>query len=251
MQSLIEIVREAEAKHIAIGHFNFSDLAGLKAIFDAARELGVPVILGASEGERAFVGPRQAAALVRSLREEYGYPVFLNADHTYSFEKVKEAVDAGYDAVIFDGAKLPLEENIRIAKQCVEYAKSKNPSIIVEGELGYIGSGSEVRKELPEGAAVNPEDLTKPEEASGFVRETGVDMLAPAVGNIHGMFANAPDPALDLARIAEIKKAAGVPLVLHGASGNTSDDLRGAIVAGISIVHINTEFRKQVTPACQ
>src|SRR3989338_3336778 len=92
MKTLRECIKEAQQKGVAIGHFNISNLEGLWAVFNAGRELGVPVIIGVSEGERSFVGVKQAVALVRSLREEFDYPVFLNADHTYSFEKVKEAV---------------------------------------------------------------------------------------------------------------------------------------------------------------
>src|SRR3989344_8090484 len=112
MITLKQAISEAERMGVAIGHFNISDLAALKAIFESARELKVPVIIGTSEGEREFVGVCQAVALVKSLREEYDYPIFLNADHTYSFEKVKEAIDAGYDAVIFDGTELTLTDNI-------------------------------------------------------------------------------------------------------------------------------------------
>lgn len=243
MKSLIEVIREAESKKVAIGHFNISDLAALKAIFGAARALGVPVIIGVSEGEREFIGVRQAAALIKSLREEYDYPIYLNADHTHSLEKAKEAVEAGFDAIVFDASKLPFEENMKQTKEAVAYTKSTRPDVLVEGELGYIGSGSQIFTEIPEGAAMKPEDLAKPEEAARFVRETGVDLLAPAVGNLHGMMADAPNPALDIGRIAEIKKAVGVPLVLHGGSGITDDDFRSSIKAGISIIHINTEIR--------
>lgn len=227
----------------AIGHFNISDSVGLRAIVEGARELDVPVLIGTSEGERKFLGPRQAAALVRSLREELQYPVYLNADHTHSLEKIKEAVEAGYDAVLFDGGKLPLEENIRATKEVVAYVRSVNPDIVVEGELGYIGSSSEILSGVPEGAAMKPEDLTSPEDAARFVRETGVDLLAPAVGNLHGMFADAPNPRLDIERIKAIKAAVGIPLVLHGGSGILDEDFRLAIAAGISIIHINTEIR--------
>ncbi len=243
MKSLRDLLREAEANKVAIGHFNISELGALKAIAEVAAELKVPVIIGTSEGERDFVDVHDAVALVRDLREKHGQPVFLNADHTKSLEKVKEAVEAGYDAVLFDGGKLPFEENIKKTKEVVEYVRSKNPEILVEGEIGDIGSGSTIRKEIPKGAAIKPEDLTKPEDAARFVKETGVDMLAPAVGNIHGMFANAPEPALDIERIAAIKKAANIPLVLHGGSGNTDEDFTKAIDAGVSIIHISTELR--------
>jgi len=122
MQKLREVIAEAEDKKVAIGHFNISDTGQLWGIFNAARTVGVPVIIGVSEGERDFIGLHQAVALVRSLREEFDFPIFINADHTYSLDRVKEAIDAGCDAVIFDGNKVSHEENISISKQCVEYA---------------------------------------------------------------------------------------------------------------------------------
>lgn len=243
MRMLKEVINDAQKRGIAIGHFNISELGALKAIAEVAAELKVPVIIGTSEGEREFIDVHDAVALVWDLREKHDQEIFLNADHTHSLEKVKEAMEAGYDAILFDGGKLPLEENIKQTKEVVDYVKSKNKNILVEGELGYIGSGSTIRKELPTGAAIKPEDLTKPEEAAQFVKETGVDLLAPAVGNIHGMFANAPEPALDIERIRAIKKAAKVPLVLHGGSGNTDADFLAAMDAGVSIIHISTELR--------
>ncbi|MDP3726003.1 MAG: class II fructose-bisphosphate aldolase [bacterium] len=251
MVSLKEIIAAAEQKKVAIGHFNISNIEALWGIVFAAKKLNVPVIIGTSEGERDFVGVKQAVALVKSIREELGHPIFLNADHTYSFEKVKEAIDAGYDAVIFDGAQLPLEENIKITKQCVEYARSVNPDIIVEGEIGYIGSSSKLLDEIPEGAGVIGKALTKPEELKRFVKETGVDLVAPAVGNLHGMLKSGKNPALDIKRIKELREAGSVPLVLHGGSGITDDDFRKAIKAGISIVHINTEIRVAYKKALQ
>lgn len=241
--NLREAVKNAEEKKIAIGHFNISNIEGLHGIVSAAREVGVPVIIGLSEGERDFVGVRQAAALVKSIRDEYQHPVYLNADHSYSFERVKEAIDAGFDAVIFDGAKLPMEENMRITKQCVEYARSANPEILVEAELGYIGTSSKMLDALPEGALVSGDALTSPEDSKRFVEETGVDLFSPAVGNIHGMLKNMPNPRLDIERIKMIREAAGVPLVLHGGSGIVNDDFTNGIHNGIAIVHINTEIR--------
>jgi len=243
MKTLREVIRDAESNHVAVGHFNISNIEGLWAIFHAARNLNLPVIIGLSEGERDFVGVKQAVALVKSIREEFDYPIFINADHTYSFERVKEAVDTGFDAVIFDGAKLPIDENIKITKQCVEYARSKNPDILVEAELGYIGTSSKILDEIPEGAGVSEETLTSAEDAARFVAETGVDLFSPSVGNIHGMLRNMPNPRLNINRVHAIKEAAGVPLVLHGGSGIADQDFTDAIKAGISIVHINTEIR--------
>lgn len=243
MKKLREIIQEAEEKKVAIGHFNISNIEGLWAVFRSAQKYGVPVIIGLSEGECSFVGARQAMALVRSLREQYNYPIYLNADHTFSFKKVKEVVDIEFDSVVYDGAKLSYEENIATTKKCVEYAKSVSPNILIEAEMGYIGSSSKILDEIPEGAGISSEMFTTPVEAKKFVEKTGVDLFAPSVGNIHGMLKNIANPSLDIARIKEIRVATGVPLVLHGGSGISDENFREAIQAGISVVHINTEIR--------
>ncbi len=238
MKTLKEYTVEAQKKGIAVGHFNISNSDGFWAVVLGAKELNLPVIIGASEGERDFIGVRQLASMVKSYREATGQPVFLNADHTYSFDRVKEAVDAGYDAVIFDGTELSFEDNVATTKKCVEYARSVNPEILIEAEIGFIGKSSKLLDAVPEGVG----RLTSVEEAKSFVEATGVDMLAPAVGNVHGMVKGG-EPALNIERIGEIKNATGLPLVLHGASGNSVEDIQKAIKAGISIIHINTELR--------
>lgn len=241
MKTLKEVIEEAGSAKQAVGHFNISNLEGMWGVFNAAKSLNLPLVIGVSEGERDFVGIPQIVALICSLREEFDYPVFLNADHTYSVERVKEAVDAGFDSVIFDGAKLSLEENIAKTKECVEYARSKNPSVLIEGELGYIGMSSKLLDAVPEG--VSFENLTTPEDAERFVKETGVDLFAPAVGNIHGMLKNAPEPQLDIPRIKQIREATEIPLVLHGGSGTSDEDFREAIENGMALIHVSTELR--------
>jgi fructose-bisphosphate aldolase class II len=243
MKSLGECLQEAQSKKVAIGHFNISNLEMLRGIFEAAKKLNLPVLIGVSEGERNFIGVRQVVAVVKSLREEHDFPIFINADHTYSFEKVKEAIDAGFDSVIFDGVELSFDENLKVTKQCVEYARASGRDVIVEAELGFIGKSSKVLSEIPAGVKISEEHLTKPEEAEKFVKETGVDMLAPAVGNIHGMLSGGVDPALNIRRIGEIRQSAGVPLVLHGGSGNSDRDFLSAIDAGVAIIHVSTELR--------
>lgn len=243
MQTLKEYIHNAGARKVAIGHFNISNIEGFWAIVRAAKGLDLPVIIGVSEGERDFIGVREARALVTCAREELNHPIFLNADHTYSFDRVKEVIDAGYDSVIFDGAKISFDENVKIAKECVDYARSKNPNILVEGELGYIGQSSKILDAIPEGVNLSPESLTSPEQAKEFVEKTGVDLLAPAVGNIHGMLKGGSDPRIDIERVRAIRTASGVPLVLHGGSGNSQEDFVASIDAGVSIVHINTELR--------
>src|SRR5262249_13232789 len=141
----------------------------------------------------------------------------------YSFEKIQEALAAGFDMVIFDGAKLSYEENAKQTKAVVDFARKNYPNALVEAALGYIGQSSKVLKELPAGVALTREQFTKPDEAAKFVQETGIDLLAPAVGNIHGMLASGHDPDLDIELVGLIRAAAHIPLVLHGGSG-TKDE---------------------------
>jgi fructose-bisphosphate aldolase class II len=247
-KTLRQHIQEAQIKGVAIGHFNISNLEGLHAVYNAAKFLNVPVIIGLSEGEEEFVGRDEAVALIKEIREKNNFPIFLNADHHYSFETVKKAIDSGFDAAIFDGAQLSFEENVKITKQCVDYArevtKNTGRDVLLEAELGYIGSGSSVKDTIPEGAGI----LTKPEDAKRFVDETGIDMLAPSVGSIHGLIKSGK-PHINGELVAEIKKTVGIPLVLHGGSGLRDEDFTNAINAGISIIHINTEIRVAYTEA--
>jgi fructose-bisphosphate aldolase, class II len=243
MVTLRELFKRAESEGVAIGHFNISDTVTLKAVFESARDQKVPVIVGLSEGERGFFGVRQAAAIVKSLREEYDFPIFLNADHTHSLASAMEAAKAGFDWIVFDMSTLPFEENVRETKAAVEKLKTLRPDILVEGEIGDIGSGSEIHDAAPD----LRKGLTTPAEAKQFVAETAVDTLAPAVGNMHGMLKSMVTgdvrKRLDIERIRAIKTEARVFMTLHGGSGTADEDLREAIAAGITIVHINTEVR--------
>lgn len=239
MQSLHEAIEAASEKRIAIGHFNVSDSNQFNAVVAAAAGLNLPVIVGVSEGERKFFGVRNVVALVAAARAD-GKQVYLNADHTYSIDGVKEAVDAGFDAVIFDGSHLSLEDNIKQTREAVEYARAKSKGTLVEAEIGRIGTSSKLLDVPPEDMDKN---LTTAEEASQFVRETSVDMLAPAVGTMHGRLKGGGEPQIDIARIEVLREAAGVPLVLHGGSGSSDVDLAAAAKAGGSIIHINTDIR--------
>ncbi len=240
MQHLKEYIAQAEAAKHAIGHFNISNLEGFWAVVNAIKTLHVPVIIGISEGERDFVGLFEIVTLVKFVREKYELPLFVNADHTYSYERVVEAIDAGCDSVIIDGAALSLEENIALTKRCVAYARQKGSVTLIEGEVGYIGQSSKVLDAIPEG--VDTALASSPEEVARFVTETGVDLLAPSVGNFHGMLRSGGE-LLHLDIIAGIRAAAGVPLVLHGGSGISHTEFVQAIDAGISVIHISTELR--------
>jgi fructose-bisphosphate aldolase class II len=239
--NFFQALQQADASKTALGHFNVSELVTLKTAVRVAGEMGVPVVVGVSESERAFIGVRQIVALVRSLREQLGTPIFLNADHTHSLEKAEDAVRAGFDSIVFDASSHSFEKNVAETRRAVSAVKAINPAIVVEGEIGYIGSGSEIHAEF------EPVRLTTVLEATQFVKETHVDVLAPAVGTMHGMLprmlVGEALKQLDARRIAEIKAATKSPLTLHGGSGTGDQELRRAIAAGITMVHINTELR--------
>lgn len=241
---LKEYFKKAEKEKWAIGQFNVSNLEALKAVFLAARGLNSPAIIGASEGESNFIGLREIAVLVKMLRET-PFPIFLNLDHGKTFDYIRKAVDAGYDAVHFDGSKLNLEENIKETKRIKKYAGGKG--VLLEGEVGLIKGTSQIMEEAPQ---LKIQDLTSPDEASRFFQETKVDSLAVNVGTFHGMDKSGRNPHIVLERLAEIKEKTGkLPLVLHGGSGVPKEDIGAAINQGIVKININTELRVAFTGA--
>ena len=241
MTRLIEVLQDAEARRVAVGHFNVSDLVTLYGVVEAARERKLPVVVGVSEAERRFFGVAQLVAIVASLRDRGGPPIFLNADHTHSLSAALEAAKAGFDWVVCDFSALPFDENLRRTREAVVALKALRPDILIEGEIGDIGSGSQIHDSAPRRA------LTTPDEALLFAQETGIDTLAPAVGNMHGVLKNMLSGEarkhLDSGRIRAIKERTRIFMTLHGGSDTADTDLREAIGAGMTIVHINTELR--------
>ena len=240
MENLNYYLKQAKEGHYAIGHFNFATEDVLRGIVEASRDAGAPaVMVGTSEGEADFIGMKEAAALVKAMRDDFGYPVFLNADHYKSFEKCKEAVDAGYDAIIIDASKLSNEENMALTKQVVDYCRSVNQAISIEGELGYLKGSSEVQQKIE----ISSADYSKPEEVLDFVSRTGVDRMAVVFGNIHGIVTE-QEEKLDIEYFSKIVEAEPRPYyVLHGASGLKDEDVASSIKAGVTNVHFNTELR--------
>ncbi len=237
---LKDCLQQAKEGKYAIGHFNFATEDVLKAVVKGAKEGGAPcVMVGTSEGEAEFVGLLEAVAMTQAVAADLEFPVFLNADHFKSFEKCKAAIDAGYDSIIIDASKLPNDQNIALARQVVEYARSVNPNISVEGELGYLKGSSEVQQKIN----ISADDYSKPEEVADFVVQTGVDRMAVVFGNIHGIVTE-QEEKLDIEHFSKIVTAAPSPAyVLHGASGLSDEDVLAAIRAGIANVHFNTELR--------
>jgi fructose-bisphosphate aldolase class II len=239
MKPLQYYLERAHAEKWAIGQFNFSDWSQVKGILAAAQNLKSPVILGTSEGESHFVGLEEAAAMRDVLRKKTGLPIFLNLDHGKSFEYLKEAIEAGYDMVHFDGSKLPLEDNTEISRKVVEFAAKKG--VIVEGEVGRIGTDA---SKVYEGKfEIKEEDLTKVKEAQDYLKEAGVSVLAVSIGTFHGIDASGVSPHLKLDRLKELTDALSIGLVLHGGSGTPDEDVKKAIQLGIVKININTETR--------
>lgn len=240
MKTLKQYLEKAEKEHFAVPQFNFSDLTQLKAIAEKCAELKSPAIVGTSEGEAKWFGLQEAVAVKNALVKKYNVPLFLNLDHGKSFEYLKEAVDAGYDMVHFDGSKLPVEENIKIAKEVVKYAKKKK--VVVEGEIGKMGTDSS--KLYTDKFTIDDQNLTNPDDCPNFLKQTGVDLLAISIGTFHGIEASGINPNLRLDLLAKIKEQTkNIGLVLHGGSGTPEDDIKESIKLGIVKININTELR--------
>lgn len=236
-------LNKAKKEGWAVPHFNIADSITFDAILDAARELKSPMMIGTSEGERKFMELEEAVSLVKGFRINTGFPVFLNADHTKTVENAKKAIDAGYDSIHIDASEHPFEENIRMAKDVLEYAKTKDLNISVEGELGFVAGESKIHEKIE----LKKEDYTKPEDALKFVKETGVDRLAVMIGNFHGMTLEGK-PAIDIELLKKINAALpNQTLVLHGGSGISESDIKNAIASGMNNIHINTEVRLAFT----
>ena len=244
MTTLREALGQAQQMGTALGHFNVSELVAFKAITETARKLGVPVLVGVSEGEREFIGSPGG------FRAGQGHPgrrrtrrLPQRRSHALPGEgRGSCACRIRRGALRWIGLELRGER--RADPAGVEAVKSIDDRIVVEGEIGWIGASSEIHEKAPEGLE---RGLTTPEQAREFVAATGVDVLAPAVGNMHGllksMVRGESQKRLDIARIRRIKEATKVFMTLHGASGTNQDDLAEAIRAGMNIVHINTELR--------
>jgi fructose-bisphosphate aldolase class II len=234
-----ELYKKAKNGGYAIGAFNISTLEAIKGVLDAAVELKSPVIIETSEKEMHYVGATLVADAVRDLAMDLPIPVAIHLDHGQGLESVKEAIAAGYTSVHMDGSALSYKENLAITKEVVVYAHSKN--ITVEGELGHVGGASEVHDE---NAKIEKSTYTDPTQAAIFVHETGIDVLASSIGNIHGIYEN--EPELDFDRLEKIGKI-GIPLSLHGGSGIPEAQVKRAISLGIMKVNVNTELRAAYT----
>ncbi len=233
-------LKKAKEGGFAIGAFNVGNLETFKAIALAAKNKKSPVIIESSPGETDWMGADNVVDIARNYEWDYGIPILVNLDHATELEDCQQAITQGYDLIHFDGSKLPVEENLRILKQVVELAHAKG--LTAEGELDHIGGSSEVHKESA--ASVAAEIVkTDPEKAASFVRESGIDIFAAFVGNIHGLYAGG-EKHLDIDLVRKIAEATGIFLSLHGSSGIPEDQVKQAIRNGVVKVNLNTEIRQ-------
>ena len=232
--NFIDMMQKAKENHYAIPHFNINDLEWSKYILEKCEELNVPVILGVSEGAAKYMGGYNViVGMIKGLLKDLNItiPVCLHVDHGSSFDTCKKAIDAGFTSVMIDASKYPLEENIKITKEVVDYAHERGVS--VEAEIGHIG-GTEDN--------VSGEVLHATlDDCITLYNEAKMDSLAPALGSVHGVYKE--EPKLNYERMKQINEALPIPLVLHGASGIPEDMIKEAIASGTSKINVNTDFQ--------
>lgn len=234
--SSLEMIRKAKEGHYAVPAFNAENLEMVQAIIRAAEEEKTPVMIQTTPPTVKYLTPEAAYAMVATLAQKASVPVALHLDHCTSFDDVMVAIKAGYSSVMFDGSKLPFEENMALTRKVVDVAHPMG--ITVEAELGKVGG----KEDNVESAEVL---YTDPEEAKEFVEKTGVDILAVAIGTAHGFYKG--EPKLDFDRIEKIADLTAIPLVLHGGSGVPEESVKKAISLGMSKVNFATELRAAAT----
>lgn len=229
--TLNDILPAAQAGHYAVGLFNTTDSDMLEAAISAAEETRSPIVIGTAEillpyGELSLIAPSVIAAAKRA-----SVPVVVHYDHGLTFDRCMEALKLGFSSIMFDGSAGDEKENLAATREIVKIAHSFGAS--VEGEIGHVGNADA-------GDGETDDMYTSPEEAMSFVKATGVDALAVAIGTAHGAYKT--KPKLDIKRLAQIHAAIDTPLVLHGGSGLSDDDFRNTIANGIAKVNIFTDL---------
>ncbi|HDQ25252.1 MAG TPA: class II fructose-1,6-bisphosphate aldolase [bacterium] len=258
-----EMFERANKEGYAVGAFNVNDMEILQGIVDAAKEENAPLILQVSAGARKYARPGYLIHLVKAAEEDSGLPIALHLDHGEDFEICKSCVDGGFTSVMIDASKYPLDENIKLTKQVVDYAHAKG--VVVEAELGKLAG---IEDDVNVAAA--DAKFTDPEQAAEFVKKTGVDSLAIAIGTSHGAYKFKGEAKLDFERLQKIMDILPekYPLVLHGASsvppelvakcnkyggkmpgaqGVPEDFLRKAAAMGVAKINIDSDLRLAMT----
>jgi len=241
--SLAQGLQHAQQHGYALGAFNVLDTHFLRALFSAAEQQRSPFIINIAEVHFKYVSLPHLVAAIRTEAALHDLPVVLNLDHGLHFEAVMQAIRLGFTSVMFDGSALSYEENVRQTREVVKLCHAVGVS--VEAELGAVGGD--------EGGALFGEadssKFTDPDRAAAFVEATGIDCLAVAIGNAHGKYKG--EPKLDFERLAAIRTAAGIPLVLHGGSGISDADFQRAIGLGIHKINFYTGMSQAALDAVE
>ncbi len=230
----------AYAEHYAVPHFNVCNLETVQGVAAAAADLRSPVIFGIHTVESDYAGTANIVCLLGSVIEENELTAAIHLDHGPSLERAIQCIRAGYTSVMFDGSTMPLAENLAVTEELVRIARAAGVS--VEAEVGTIGTTAEYGGEIE-----NPH-LADPEAAEAMAA-TGIDALAVAIGNAHGVYI--AEPALDLALLERIRERTRIPLVLHGGSGIPAEQIRGAIALGIAKLNIGTAIHVAFSSAAK
>lgn len=233
-----KMLLDAQKGHYAIGAFNAENMEMVKAIIAAAEELKAPVMIQTTSSTLKYASPKMFASMVSAEAESASVPVCVHLDHGNSFELAVGCMIAGYTSVMIDGSKLPFEENIELSKKVADVARANN--IPCEAELGTVG-GKE------DDVSANGCAYTDPSEAKEFAERTGITSLAVGIGTAHGFYKSTP--VLDVERLSEIRAVVDIPLVLHGASGLSDDQVRECVKRGICKVNFATELRNAYSRA--
>lgn len=235
------LLRHACKNKYAVGAFNVVNLEFLEAIIEAAETKRSPVILNIAEVHFPFVNLENICPAIRAMAKSTNIPIALNLDHGVSLEAIMRALRNGFTSVMFDGSQLPLLENIARTAEIAKICHAAGLS--VEAELGAVGGDESGGLE----SEADSDLFTDPDQAELFVRQTGIDALAVAIGNTHGKYKG--EPKLDFERLEAIHKSAGIPLVLHGGSGISTTDFKRAIGLGISKINIYTDMSQAALTA--
>jgi len=227
-----DIIREAHKNNYGVPSFNICNYETIKFAVDAAEIAGKPVIVQLYPGFRDHISFEVTVEITKLLAKQAKIPVGLHLDHCYDVELLKYAMKSGFLSVMYDGSKLPFEENIKTTREVVKIAKEFGAD--VEAELGNIGSAADVS------GYTDKSKFTDPNDAFEFLNQTGISSLAVAVGNAHGDYAATPD--LDIPRIKTISDYLKIPLVLHGGSGIPDDQLQESVKSGIAKINVATDF---------
>jgi fructose-bisphosphate aldolase, class II len=237
--TLNEVLKDAEASNYAVGAFGVQNLETVQAVIEAAVEEKSPAILIISEGAIKYAGLQTLTNIVKTLADAAPVPIVAHLDHGPSFNMATQCIVAGFKSVMVDASHFEYDENVRITRQVVEMAHAVGAT--VEGEIGKIGGVEEnIVVDMAEAT------MTEPDEAARFAQETGIDAVAVAIGNAHGLYAG--EPKLDIARMKRIYDAVKAvrpdcALVLHGGSGTPDHMIKDAIAAGVSKINIGTELK--------